>query len=68
MSNAENANNQNEARENFERWYVKPLQILERIPNGDGAFVALATSCFLYERYVVAEKSQHIVYSIRLNT
>jgi hypothetical protein len=38
----------------FERWFVKPLRILASIPSGDGAFIALATSCFLYERYVKA--------------
>lgn len=38
----------------FERWFVQPLAKLHEIPNGDGAFIALATSCFLYERYAVA--------------
>lgn len=38
----------------FDRWYVQPLKVLQSIPNGDGAFVALATSCFLYERYATA--------------
>ncbi len=42
------------ARELFEIWYVKPLRELELIPDGAGAFIALATSCFLYERYVDA--------------
>ena len=41
-------------RELFEVWYVKPLRVLESIPDGAGAFIALATSCFLYERYVDA--------------
>ena len=43
----------------FERWFVQPLTKLHELPNGDGGFVALATSCFLYERYAVAtiEKS-----------
>jgi hypothetical protein len=35
----------------FYNWYVQPLKILSEIPNGDGGFIALATSCFLYERY-----------------
>lgn len=39
----------------FELWYIQPLQLLESIPNGAGAFIALATSCFLYERYVDAK-------------
>ena len=38
----------------FNRWYVQPLRVLESIPDGDGGFIALATSCFLYERYVTA--------------
>ncbi|MBC7263407.1 MAG: hypothetical protein H5T64_03505 [Chloroflexi bacterium] len=45
----------------FEKWYVQPLERLREIPNGAGGFVALATCCFLYERYAVAviEKSGH---------
>ncbi|MCX6996822.1 MAG: hypothetical protein NTV49_06995 [Kiritimatiellaeota bacterium] len=39
----------------FKRWYVIPLKWLEQIPNGDGAMLALATSCYLYERYATAE-------------
>ncbi len=35
----------------FDRWYVQPLRKLQEIPNGDGGFIALAVSCFLYERY-----------------
>lgn len=35
----------------FRRWYVQPLRHLEEIPHGDGAFIALAVSCALYERY-----------------
>ena len=38
----------------FKRWYVQPLEKLKSISNGDGAFIALSTSCFLYERYAVA--------------
>jgi hypothetical protein len=38
----------------FDRWYKAPLQHLESLDHGDGAFVALAVSCFLYERYAVA--------------
>jgi hypothetical protein len=38
----------------FDRWYKAPLLHLRSLPNGDGAFVALAVSCFLYERYAVA--------------
>jgi hypothetical protein len=42
------------AKDCFDRWYKTPLQHIESLPNGDGAFVALAVSCFLYERYCVA--------------
>lgn len=38
----------------FEKWYVTPLRMLQALPGGDGGFVALAASCFLYERYVTA--------------
>ena len=38
----------------FNRWFVQPLTLLRELPFGDGGFVALATSCFLYERYAVA--------------
>jgi len=38
----------------FERWYVRPLRELEKLPEGDGGFVVLATCCFLYERYAKA--------------
>lgn len=47
-------NDQEKAEKYFESWYIKPLSILESIPYGDGAFIALATSCFLYERYADA--------------
>ncbi len=39
----------------FKRWFIEPLLILASIPSGDGAFIALATSCFLYERYIRAK-------------
>ncbi len=38
----------------FERWYVRPLRELEKLPDGDGGLVVLATCCFLYERYAKA--------------
>ncbi len=40
-----------ESQDLFERWFVNPLEKLQAIPNGDGGFIALATCCFLYERY-----------------
>lgn len=42
------------SQEMFDRWFVSPLSKLESMPNGDGGFIALATSCFLYERYAKA--------------
>lgn len=42
------------AKQHFDRWYKAPLKMIESLENGDGAFVALAVSCFLYERYCVA--------------
>jgi hypothetical protein len=36
----------------FNRWYRRPLTELEKIENGDGGFVVLVVSCFLYEGYV----------------
>jgi len=42
----------------FNRWYVKPLEALKSLPHGDGGFVALATVCFLYERYAKAVLTQ----------
>ncbi len=42
-------------KELFRRWYKVPLKILGDytiIPRGDGGWIALATSCFLFERYV----------------
>jgi hypothetical protein len=38
----------------FIQWYVEPLRVLENTPGGHGAFIALATACFLYERYASA--------------
>ncbi len=38
----------------FDRWYVQPLRSLQKMPNGDGGFIALAVSCFLYERYAIS--------------
>jgi len=38
----------------FNAWFVEPLRTLSRLPAGNGGFVALATACFLYERYATA--------------
>jgi hypothetical protein len=42
-------------KELFRRWYKVPLKILgdyNIVPRGDGGWIALATSCFLFERYI----------------
>ena len=44
----------NDPKELFDRWFVAPLKKLEELPHGDGGFVVLATSCYLYERYARA--------------
>jgi hypothetical protein len=38
----------------FKLWYVEPVHALEQLPGGHSAFIALATACFLYERYACA--------------
>lgn len=38
----------------FVRWFVAPLQVLRKMPYGDGGFVALSTACYLWERYAIA--------------
>lgn len=38
----------------FNLWYIQPLRFLESMPHGQGGFVALATACFLFERYAIA--------------
>ena len=40
--------------DHFRMWYVEPLRALEVMPEGQGGFIALATACFLYERYAAA--------------
>lgn len=40
--------------EHFNQWFVVPLRTLEKLPNGQGGFVALGAACFLYERYAKA--------------
>jgi hypothetical protein len=36
----------------FNRWFVRPMDRLQRLPNDDGAFITLMTSLVLYERLV----------------
>jgi len=38
----------------FNAWFVEPLSALSELPGGNGGFIALATACFLYERYAVS--------------
>lgn len=40
--------------ERFNRWFVIPIQTLQKLENGDGAFVALMAVLPLYERAVTA--------------
>ena len=37
-------------KELFDLWFAQPLRQLEAMPRGQGGFIALATSCLLYER------------------
>jgi len=42
----------------FMLWFAEPLRALEKMPSGQGGFVALATACSLYERYAKASLSK----------
>lgn len=37
----------------FERWYVRPIEKLKELPDGDGGFAALMLTLPLYERLIV---------------
>lgn len=37
--------------ERFEGWYIKPIEKLKELPEGDGGFLALSAALFLCERY-----------------
>jgi hypothetical protein len=37
--------------ERFNGWFVKPIEKLKEIPEGDGGFLALSAALFLCERY-----------------
>lgn len=41
--------------EKFEGWFVKVIDKLKELPEGDGAFAALMIVLPLYERYIVAK-------------
>ncbi len=37
--------------ERFDGWFVKPIEKLRELPEGDGGFLALSAALFLCERY-----------------
>ncbi|MGP8153210.1 MAG: hypothetical protein ACLQBQ_03565 [Smithella sp.] len=37
--------------EQFDGWFVKPIEKLKEIPESDGGFLAMPTALFLSERY-----------------
>jgi hypothetical protein len=39
----------------FTGWYVRPIEKLKELPEGDGAFAALMIALPLYERYIIAK-------------
>ena len=41
--------------EKFEGWFVRAVDKLDELPEGDGAFAALMIALPLYERYIVAK-------------
>ena len=44
-----------EAHRLFDRWVIVPFSALRQLPNGDGAFAALAIAFGLYERYIISQ-------------
>ena len=38
----------------FRRWYVGPIDLLEKLPDGDGGWVAFIVGFALYERFILA--------------
>ena len=43
-----------ETRRLFDCWVIVPFAALRQIPNGDGAFAALAMGFGLYERFITS--------------
>ncbi len=43
-----------ETRRLFDRWVIVPYAALRQLPNGDGAFAALAMGFGLYERFITS--------------
>jgi hypothetical protein len=39
----------------FNRWFTEPINILKKLPNGDGGFAAFMISIPLYERYIISK-------------
>jgi hypothetical protein len=46
----------NTVNEFFDRWFLKPIEALKKVPNNDALLFALTTACALYERYAAANK------------
>jgi len=45
--------------ERFEGWFVKPIEKLRELPEGDGGFLALSAALFLCERYYRTMTNTH---------
>jgi len=45
--------------ERFDGWFVKPIEKLKELPEGDGGFLALSAALFLCERYYRALTRTH---------
>jgi hypothetical protein len=46
--------NEEKASEQFEKWFVDPIEKLKELPNGNGGWVAFMVALVLYERLIVA--------------
>jgi hypothetical protein len=45
--------------ERFDGWFVKPIEKLKELPEGDGGFLALSAALFLCERYYRTRTNTH---------
>jgi hypothetical protein len=45
--------------EKLDRWFVRPVEHLKSLPNGDGGYIALAVALLLFERYFEIMKQQN---------
>lgn len=41
--------------ERFDGWFVKPIEKIKELPEGDGGFAAMMVALPLYERYIIAK-------------